>query len=222
MCWRGIKTEYIWKLSNFLFSVDKNLVPEYHSHITFFFTLFKCYKCKKLYEIAPKKRFLLEPKQINFKFHRSWENTGKIKNTHFLNGMLVILLRGVNYRFWSRMWCFSHLEVNSRHKTLLLSIPIQTLYFYIPVSGWPAPVMDIFFTSQGCPFTRASIVVGLSRLSAVYVVLEAGSTLIRDPLDTPWKSLSISCKNLSLSHMYMISFNFILVLNFIFLCFGVW
>ena len=36
------------------------------SHITFFYTLFKGYKCNKLYEITPKKRFLGSPrKQIS-------------------------------------------------------------------------------------------------------------------------------------------------------------
>ena len=36
-------------------------------HIAFFFTLFEGYKCNKLYEITPKKRFLLEPEKTNFK-----------------------------------------------------------------------------------------------------------------------------------------------------------
>ena len=36
------------------------------SHIAFFYTLFKGYKCNKLYEITPKKRFLGSPrKQIS-------------------------------------------------------------------------------------------------------------------------------------------------------------
>ena len=41
--------------------------------IAFFFTLFKSYKCNKLYEITAKKKFLLESEKINFKslkFHK--------------------------------------------------------------------------------------------------------------------------------------------------------
>ena len=105
MCWRGMKTEYIWKLTNFNFQWTKTSYQNILNHVAFFFILFKSYKCKKLYEIAPKKRFLLEPKEIPSKFHGNWENTGKIKITHFPNGMLVMSLRGVNYRFWSHMWC---------------------------------------------------------------------------------------------------------------------
>ena len=46
-----------------------------------FLHLSRSYKCNKLYEIhvTPKERFLWEPKEINnFKFHRNWEDTGKI------------------------------------------------------------------------------------------------------------------------------------------------
>ena len=36
-------------------------------HIAFFFTLFEGYKCNMLYEITPKKKFLLEAEKTNFK-----------------------------------------------------------------------------------------------------------------------------------------------------------
>ena len=110
MCWRGIKTEYIWLLSNFNFQGTKTSYQNILSHVAFFVTLFKSYECKKLYEIAPKKRFLLEPKEINSIFQGNWENTGKIKITHFPNGMLVISLRGVNYRLWSHMYVVFGME----------------------------------------------------------------------------------------------------------------
>ena len=48
--------------------MNKHLVPVNNfKHIAFFFTLFKGYKCNKLYEITPKKRFSLEPEKTNFK-----------------------------------------------------------------------------------------------------------------------------------------------------------
>ena len=40
-------------------------------------------------------------------------------------------------------------------KPCFFSNPIQTLYFYILVSGHAAAVMDTIFMSWGCPFTRA-------------------------------------------------------------------
>ena len=62
------------KLSNFSFSVDKNLETKIISIIAFFLTLFKGYKCNRLYEITPKKQFLWEPAKTNFKsfeFHKT-------------------------------------------------------------------------------------------------------------------------------------------------------
>ena len=79
MCWRGIKTEYIWQLSNFNFQGTKTSYQNILSHVAFFATLFKSCECKKLYEIAPKKRFLLEPKEINSIFHGNWENKLHVK-----------------------------------------------------------------------------------------------------------------------------------------------
>ena len=49
----------IWKLSNFNFQWTKTLYHNNFKHIAFFFTLFKGYKCGKLFEITPKTRFLL-------------------------------------------------------------------------------------------------------------------------------------------------------------------
>ena len=64
----GIKTEPIRKLGNFKFQWTKTMYmyQDILSHIAFFYTLFKGYKCNKLYEITPKKRFLGSPrKQIS-------------------------------------------------------------------------------------------------------------------------------------------------------------
>ena len=63
-----IKTESIRKLSNF------NFQPFYHNSfkpMAFFFTLFKGYKCNKLHEITPKKRFLWEPRKQTSKASKS-------------------------------------------------------------------------------------------------------------------------------------------------------
>ena len=69
----SIKTEYIRKLNTgkFNFQWTKTLYKNILSHITFFFTLFKTYikLCNKLYKISPTKRFLWEPRRINFRFH---------------------------------------------------------------------------------------------------------------------------------------------------------
>ena len=61
------ETKFIRKLSNFNFQWTKTLYQNNFKHIAFFFTLFKGYKCNKLYEITPKKRFSLEPEKTNFK-----------------------------------------------------------------------------------------------------------------------------------------------------------
>ena len=60
-----IKRLSIRILSNFNFQWTKTLYQNNLKHIAFFFflTLFKGYKCNKLYEITPKKRFLWEPKK---------------------------------------------------------------------------------------------------------------------------------------------------------------
>ena len=48
--------------------MNKHLVPVNNfKHIAFFFALFKGFKCYKLYEITPKKRFILEPEKTNVK-----------------------------------------------------------------------------------------------------------------------------------------------------------
>ena len=54
-----IKMESSRKLSNFLFSVDKNPCSRKISIIAFFLTLFEGYKCIKLYEITPKKTVVM-------------------------------------------------------------------------------------------------------------------------------------------------------------------
>ena len=63
-----IKTEPIRKFGNFKLHWTKTMYmyQDILSHIAFFYTLFKGYKCNKLYEITPKKRFLGSPrKQIS-------------------------------------------------------------------------------------------------------------------------------------------------------------
>ena len=52
-----LETESLKKLSNFYFQWTKALCQNNLNHIAFFFTLFEGYKCNKLYEINPKKRF---------------------------------------------------------------------------------------------------------------------------------------------------------------------
>ena len=47
------------------------------------------------------------------------------------------------------------------HKTLFFSTPIQTLYFYIPISG-QLMLWTPFFVSQWCLLTRASTIQVLS------------------------------------------------------------
>ena len=62
---KGIKAEAIRKLSNQSHNNFK--------HIASFFTLFEGYKCSKLFELIPKKRFLQEREKTNFKsliFHK--------------------------------------------------------------------------------------------------------------------------------------------------------
>ena len=62
---KEIKPKFIRKLSNFNFQRTKTLYQNNFKHIAFFFTLFNGFKCNKLYEITPKKRFLLEPEKTN-------------------------------------------------------------------------------------------------------------------------------------------------------------
>ena len=48
--------------------MNKHLVPVNNfKRIAFFFALFKGFKCNNLYEITPKKRFILEPEKTNVK-----------------------------------------------------------------------------------------------------------------------------------------------------------
>ena len=48
--------------------MNKHLAPVNNfKHIAFFFALFKGFKCNKLYEITPKKRFILESEKTNVK-----------------------------------------------------------------------------------------------------------------------------------------------------------
>ena len=48
--------------------MNKHLVPVNNfKRIAFFFALFKGFKCNKLYEITPKKRFILESEKTNVK-----------------------------------------------------------------------------------------------------------------------------------------------------------
>ena len=72
-----LKTKSIGKLSNFNFQGAKTLYQNIFKHIALFFRLFNGYRCNKLSEITPKKRFLLDPEKTvekaNFKslkFHK--------------------------------------------------------------------------------------------------------------------------------------------------------
>ena len=48
--------------------MNKHLVPVNNfKRIAFLFALFKGFKCNKLYEITPKKRFILESEKTNVK-----------------------------------------------------------------------------------------------------------------------------------------------------------
>ena len=61
------------------FQWTKILYPNILSHIVFFFTLFKSYTYNLVICNNTKDNFLCEPaEKIYFKFHRDWENTGKI------------------------------------------------------------------------------------------------------------------------------------------------
>ena len=50
------RREFIRKLSNFTFQWTKTLYKNILSHMAFFFTVLKGYKCTKLYEITPKRK----------------------------------------------------------------------------------------------------------------------------------------------------------------------
>ena len=56
---KPVKMKSIRELSNFNFQWTKTLYQNNFKHIAFFFTLFKGYNFYKLYEITPKKKFLL-------------------------------------------------------------------------------------------------------------------------------------------------------------------
>ena len=56
-----LNTESVRKLSNFNFQWTKISHQNNFNHIAFFFTLFEGYKCHKLYERTPNKRFLWSP-----------------------------------------------------------------------------------------------------------------------------------------------------------------
>ena len=63
MAQNWIKSKSIRKLSNLNFQCTKTLYQNNFNHIAFFFTLFKGFKCYKLYEITLKKNFPLEPEK---------------------------------------------------------------------------------------------------------------------------------------------------------------
>ena len=74
----NIKMESIRKLSNFNFQWTKTLYQNILNNTAFFFTFVKGYRYNLLSVITPKTIFSWEPKKINVKFHKNFENTGKI------------------------------------------------------------------------------------------------------------------------------------------------
>ena len=73
----------------FWFSVDKTLYHNNFKHIAFFVTLSEGYKCNKLYEVTPKKRFLWESNKTNFKFFKFRLN---FSHFHFLVALKLSLI----------------------------------------------------------------------------------------------------------------------------------
>ena len=101
--------------SNFNFSGQKPLYQNNFKHIAFFFTLFKGYKCNKLYEKTPKKRFWLEPKKpLNFKSLK----LGKMKS-YAWRFYLCFLKSRENWTLFSWapvrncLWCYYRLLITS-------------------------------------------------------------------------------------------------------------
>ena len=83
------------------------------SHIAFFFTLFKGYRYN-----YTKGNFLFEPAKIDFKFRRSWENTGNI-----------IICKTSFCEMWISLWSlFSRAPM----RTFSLKLFHITYYIYSP------------------------------------------------------------------------------------------
>ena len=102
----------IWVLE---ISLEKTLYQNILRKITFFFTHFKSFKCNRLNEITSKKWFLWEPKKINFKFLKNWENTGKIAMPDWLRLHFV------------KIWSFWSLFSQGSHKNLYFGVILYYL-----------------------------------------------------------------------------------------------
>ena len=70
------------------------------SHIAFFCTLFKGYKCNKLYEITPKKRSLGSPRKQISNFTGIEKTQAKSSCIRFFRLHSLCLLQGENRIFW--------------------------------------------------------------------------------------------------------------------------
>ena len=91
------KTRFVTKLSNFNFWWTETLTL-YQSilspSIAFFLTLFKGYKCNKVYEVTPKKRFSWEQEKIDSNFTGIEKTQVKSSCTwfHLMDSILMHLL----------------------------------------------------------------------------------------------------------------------------------
>ena len=115
----------IRKLSNFNFQWTKTLYQNNFKHSAFFFTLFKGYKCNKLYEITPKKRFLSEPEKTNFKSLKFHKLMKSICMTMFSQFLYLFSLAPISFGVISRN--LSHLKPLKSVKNNAISL---TIFWY--------------------------------------------------------------------------------------------
>ena len=99
-----IKTAPIRKLGNSKLQWTKTLYMYQNilSHIAFFYTLFKGYKCNKLYEITPKKRFSESPRKQFSNFTGIKKTQVKSSCIRFFRLHSLCLLQGGGEGFFHR------------------------------------------------------------------------------------------------------------------------
>ena len=121
--------------------MDKNLVPEYLGHITFFLTLSKGCRCNKLSVIRPKTISYGSMSKLDFKFqfHGNWENTGKI------------IMHKISFsEIWSIWSLFSR---GLPYEPFLWSYFIEPIFFFkaLEKSKKECNMLEIILVQGFCP-----------------------------------------------------------------------
>ena len=119
--------------------MDKNLVPEYLGHITFFLTLSKGCRCNNLSVITPKTISYGSMSKLDFKFHGNWENTGKI------------IMHKISF---SEIWSIWSLFSRAPIRTFFLELFHRTFFFFFKAlekSKKECNMLEIILVQGFCP-----------------------------------------------------------------------